>query len=59
MKRLEEPSIIYEKKKQFLIYLVKCYHYWKKIGRVSVEESVEELVVHHPLKSSLYFFKKN
>ena len=55
MKRLEEPSIIYEKK-QFLIYLVKCYHYWK-IGRVSVEESVEELVVHHPLKA-VFIFKK-
>ena len=29
----------------------------EKIGRVSVEESVEELVVHHPLKA-VFIFKK-
>ena len=47
MKRLEEPSIIYEKETVSDLFS-EVLPLLEKIGRVSVEESVEELVVHHP-----------
>lgn len=50
MKRLEEPSIIYEKETVSDLFS-EVLPLLEKIGRVSVEESVEELVVHHPLKA--------
>lgn len=56
MKRLEEPSIIYEKETVSDLFS-EVLPLLEKIGRVSVEESVEELVVHHPLKA-VFIFKK-
>ncbi|MGC3657798.1 SNF2 helicase associated domain-containing protein, partial [Enterococcus faecalis] len=50
MKRLEEPSIIYEKESVSDLFS-EVLPLLEKIGRESVEESVEELVVHHPLKA--------
>ena len=54
MKRLEEPSIIYEKETVSDLFS-EVLPLLEKIGRVSVEESVEELVVHHPLKAVFIF----